>query len=50
MNVVRAKAGDSSFSRLKDGWVPEEGQDVLPEDIHYYDEPPFSGVTILLMT
>src|ERR1700731_2822329 len=21
--------------------VPEEGQDVLPEDIHYYDAPPF---------
>lgn len=21
--------------------VPEEGQDVLPEDIHYYDDPPF---------
>jgi predicted phage terminase large subunit-like protein len=21
--------------------VPEEGQDVLPEDIHYWDEPPF---------
>src|SRR5579862_6989922 len=21
--------------------VPEEGQDVLLEDIHYYDEPPF---------
>ena len=21
--------------------VPEEGQDVLPEDIHYWDDPPF---------
>jgi hypothetical protein len=21
--------------------VPEEGQDVFPEDIHYYDDPPF---------
>jgi hypothetical protein len=21
--------------------VPEEGQDVLPEDIQYYDDPPF---------
>lgn len=21
--------------------VPDEGQDVLPEDIHYYDDPPF---------
>jgi hypothetical protein len=21
--------------------VPEEGQDVLPEDIQYWDEPPF---------
>src|SRR5262249_1767433 len=21
--------------------VPEEGQDVLPEDIYYYDDPPF---------
>jgi hypothetical protein len=23
--------------------VPEEGQDVLPEDIHYYDDPPFDA-------
>lgn len=27
--------------------VPEDGQDVLPEDIHYYEEPPFDDDNML---
>ena len=37
--------------------VPEEGQDVLPADIHYYDDPPFDdgnylahGVDLVIST
>jgi hypothetical protein len=38
----REELGDIAFRRetlLQ--VVPEEGQDVVPEDIHYYDDPPF---------
>ena len=44
----RQKVGDTSWYReymLK--VVPEEGQDVLPEDIHYYDELPFDDGNII---
>jgi predicted phage terminase large subunit-like protein len=38
----REELGDIAFRReMLLQVVPEEGQDVLPEDIHYYDEPPF---------
>jgi predicted phage terminase large subunit-like protein len=38
----RHELGDIGFRReMLLQVVPEEGQDVLPEDIHYYDEPPF---------
>jgi phage terminase large subunit-like protein len=38
----RDELGDIGFRReMLLQVVPEEGQDVLPEDIHYYDEPPF---------
>ncbi len=38
----RQEMGDIAFRReMLLQVVPEEGQDVLPEDIHYYDEPPF---------
>jgi predicted phage terminase large subunit-like protein len=38
----RAEMGDVAFRReMLLQVVPEEGQDVLPEDIHYYDDPPF---------
>lgn len=38
----RQDMGDVAFRReMLLQVVPEEGQDVLPEDIHYYDEPPF---------
>ena len=39
---VQHELGDIGFRRemLLQG-VPEEGQDVHPEDIHYYDDPPF---------
>jgi len=38
----RAELGDIGFRReMLLQVVPEEGQDVLPEDIHYYDDPPF---------
>ncbi|HEX3861284.1 MAG TPA: hypothetical protein VHY35_06280 [Stellaceae bacterium] len=38
----RAELGDIGFRReMLLQVVPEEGQDVLPEDITYYDEPPF---------
>jgi phage terminase large subunit-like protein len=34
--------GDIAFRReMLLQVIPDEGQDVLPEDIHYYDEPPF---------
>jgi len=38
----REGLGDIGFRReMLLQVVPEEGQDVFPEDIHYYDEPPF---------
>lgn len=38
----REELGDIAFRReMLLQVVPEEGQDVLPEDIQYYDEPPF---------
>jgi hypothetical protein len=38
----RQELGDIGFRReMLLQVVPEEGQDVLPEDIHYYDDPPF---------
>ena len=38
----RAEMGDVAFRReMLLQVVPEEGQDVLAEDIHYYDDPPF---------
>src|SRR5882672_9388698 len=38
----RNELGDIGFRReMLLQVVPEEGQDVLPEDIHYYDDPPF---------
>jgi predicted phage terminase large subunit-like protein len=38
----RNELGDIGFRReMLLQVVPEEGQDVHPEDIHYYDQPPF---------
>ena len=38
----RLDMGDVAFRReMLLQVVPEDGQDVLPEDIHYYDDPPF---------
>jgi hypothetical protein len=38
----REELGDIGFRReVLLQVVPEEGQDVFPEDIHYYDDPPF---------
>jgi hypothetical protein len=38
----REELGDIGFRReMLLQVVPEEGQDVFPEDIHYYDDPPF---------
>ena len=38
----REELGDIGFRReMLLQVVPEEGQDVPPEDIHYYDDPPF---------
>jgi hypothetical protein len=38
----RDELGDIGFRReMLLQVVPEEGQDVLPDDIHYYDDPPF---------
>jgi predicted phage terminase large subunit-like protein len=38
----RRELGDSGFRReMLLQIVPEEGQDILPEDLHYYDDPPF---------
>jgi predicted phage terminase large subunit-like protein len=38
----KADMGDIAFRReMLLQVVPEEGQDVFPEDIHYYDDPPF---------
>lgn len=38
----RQELGDIGFRReMLLQVVPEEGQDVLPEDLHYYDDPPF---------
>lgn len=38
----REELGDIGFRReMMLQVVPEEGQDVLPADIHYYDDPPF---------
>ncbi len=38
----RNELGDIGFRReMLLQVVPEEGQDVLPDDIHYYDDPPF---------
>jgi len=38
----RKELGDIGFRReMLLQVVPEEGQDVLPEDIHWYDDPPF---------
>jgi predicted phage terminase large subunit-like protein len=38
----RDELGDIGFRReMLLQVVPEEGQDVHPEDIHYYDDPPF---------
>jgi hypothetical protein len=38
----RDELGDIGFRReMLLQVVPEEGQDVLPEDIHYWDDPPF---------
>lgn len=38
----RDELGDIGFRReMLLQVVPEEGQDVFPEDIHYYDDPPF---------
>jgi predicted phage terminase large subunit-like protein len=42
INAKRNELGDIGFRReMLLQVVPEEGQDVLPEDIHYYDAPPF---------
>lgn len=42
INAKRQELGDIGFRReMLLQVVPEEGQDVLPEDITYYDEPPF---------
>jgi hypothetical protein len=38
----RDELGDIGFRReMLLQVVPEEGQDIFPEDIHYYDDPPF---------
>jgi len=42
LDAKRQELGDIGFRReMLLQVVPEEGQDVLPEDIHYYDDPPF---------
>jgi hypothetical protein len=42
IDLKRKELGDIGFRReMLLQVVPEEGQDVLPEDIHYYDDPPF---------
>jgi predicted phage terminase large subunit-like protein len=42
LDLKRQELGDIGFRReMLLQVVPEEGQDVLPEDIHYYDDPPF---------
>jgi predicted phage terminase large subunit-like protein len=42
IDLKRQELGDIGFRReMLLQVVPEEGQDVLPEDIHYYDDPPF---------
>jgi predicted phage terminase large subunit-like protein len=42
IDAKRNELGDIGFRReMLLQVVPEEGQDVLPEDIHYYDDPPF---------
>jgi hypothetical protein len=42
IDAKRNELGDIGFRReMLLQVVPEEGQDVLPEDIHYYDEPLF---------
>jgi predicted phage terminase large subunit-like protein len=42
IDAKRQELGDVGFRReMLLQVVPEEGQDVLPEDIHYYDDPPF---------
>jgi hypothetical protein len=42
INRKRDELGDIGFRReMLLQVVPEEGQDVHPEDIHYYDDPPF---------
>jgi predicted phage terminase large subunit-like protein len=45
----RVEMGDIGFRReMLLQVVPEEGQDVLPEDIHYYDDPPFDDGNYLV--
>ena len=42
IDAKRMELGDIGFRReMLLQVVPEEGQDVLPEDIHHYDDPPF---------
>jgi predicted phage terminase large subunit-like protein len=42
IDAKRNELGDIGFRReLLLQVVPEEGQDVLPEDLHFYDDPPF---------
>jgi predicted phage terminase large subunit-like protein len=42
IDAKRYELGDIGFRReMLLQVVPEEGQDVHPEDIHYYDDPPF---------
>jgi predicted phage terminase large subunit-like protein len=42
IDAKRNELGDIGFRReMLLQVVPEEGQDVHPEDIHYYDDPPF---------
>jgi predicted phage terminase large subunit-like protein len=42
IDTKRQELGDIGFRReMLLQVVPEEGQDVFPEDIHYYDDPPF---------
>jgi predicted phage terminase large subunit-like protein len=42
INQKRNELGDIGFRReMLLQVVPEEGQDVHPEDIHWYDDPPF---------
>jgi hypothetical protein len=44
IDAKRNELGDIGFRReMLLQVVPEEGQDVLPEDIVYYDDPPFDG-------